>query len=266
VYTAVRLGLPWLTNSVWDSIVKNAEVERKLADPINGDTANLVALLLAFAATTTVIREFWGRRQSTEAWGKGAQGEERTGRLLDSLPDSYVVRHDLAMPRSRANIDHVVIGPTGVFTIETKNFAGGVAISGGRIRSGSRDRTVIVDQASHQAAVIAERIGRSVRPVVVVHGGVRLGWFASPTVDGVTFCSPRRLSKVLSQGEKTLTAEEVVLLAELVRGRPSVPVVGVVEESCHCGGVWIERRRRADGARFLGCSRFPACRSTQAMS
>jgi hypothetical protein len=32
---------------------------------------------------------------------------------------------------------------------------------------------------------------------------------------------------------------------------------------CRCGAVMVERRRRRDGGRFLGCSTFPACRDTQ---
>jgi hypothetical protein len=32
---------------------------------------------------------------------------------------------------------------------------------------------------------------------------------------------------------------------------------------CLCGAAMVERRRRRDGKRFLGCSSFPACRHTQ---
>jgi hypothetical protein len=40
------------------------------------------------------------------AWRRGAAGERRTGRLLDPLErQGWVVLHDLAVPRSRANID-----------------------------------------------------------------------------------------------------------------------------------------------------------------
>jgi Nuclease-related domain len=33
----------------------------------------------------------------------------------------WAVLHDLAVPRSRANIDHLVIGPGGVFVIDSKH-------------------------------------------------------------------------------------------------------------------------------------------------
>ncbi len=33
-------------------------------------------------------------------------------------------------------------------------------------------------------------------------------------------------------------------------------------EACVCGGTLVERIRRKDARRFLGCSRYPACRRT----
>jgi Nuclease-related domain len=59
------------------------------------------------------------------AWQRGASGERRTARLLDRLGrDGYVVLHDLAMPGSLANIDHLVVGPSGVFVIDSKQWTG----------------------------------------------------------------------------------------------------------------------------------------------
>jgi hypothetical protein len=61
------------------------------------------------------------------AWRRGAQGERRTARLLDRLVcDGYVVFHDLAVPGSPANVDHLVIGPSGVFMIDSKQWSGSV--------------------------------------------------------------------------------------------------------------------------------------------
>ena len=68
-------------------------------------------------------------RPSTQAraWRRGAAGERHTARLLDRLGrDGYVVFHDLAMPDSPANLDHLVVGPSGVFVIDSKQWAGQV--------------------------------------------------------------------------------------------------------------------------------------------
>lgn len=59
---------------------------------------------------------------------KGATGEAQIGYVLDAFPDEYRVVHDLAT--SFGNIDHVVIGPSGVYIVDTKNWKGVVASDG----------------------------------------------------------------------------------------------------------------------------------------
>jgi hypothetical protein len=59
---------------------------------------------------------------------KGAVGEAVVGHVLDNFPDDFHVIHDLATPLG--NIDHVVIGPSGVYAIDTKNWKGVVTADG----------------------------------------------------------------------------------------------------------------------------------------
>lgn len=187
---------------------------------MDSSLAHLLGLVFAFAATITVVRAFWGPRQSTEAWGKGAQGERMTARVLEALPDGCVAIHDLPMPGSRANIDHLVIGPTGVFTVESKHYSSPVVITGQHVRTGGRSGRPVVEQAKRQAAAISAALGVTAMPVVVVHGaGVQLsGWFTKPTVDGVRFCSGRKLRKALTAGPSLLGPDDVAALARRVRG------------------------------------------------
>lgn len=63
--------------------------------------------------------------QSTRAWAVGADGEERLGRRLDSVAGALVrVLHDRGIPGSRANLDHIVVCPSGVFVIDAKRYKG----------------------------------------------------------------------------------------------------------------------------------------------
>lgn len=57
----------------------------------------------------------------------GNEGEQIIGTLLDELTTSgWVVLHDRRrQPGSPANLDHVLVGPAGVFVIDTKNWTGG---------------------------------------------------------------------------------------------------------------------------------------------
>ena len=40
------------------------------------------------------------------------------------MPEDYYIFNDVKFPGSRGNLDHVVVGPNGVFVIETKYLAG----------------------------------------------------------------------------------------------------------------------------------------------
>ncbi|MFI6705380.1 nuclease-related domain-containing protein [Nonomuraea sp. NPDC050478] len=61
------------------------------------------------------------RTRRWASWRNGAAGQPATARRLRTLElAGYTVLHDLAIPRSNTNIDHLVIGPTGVFVIDSK--------------------------------------------------------------------------------------------------------------------------------------------------
>lgn len=66
----------------------------------------------------------------------GAEGEERVARELSNLPDTYTVINDCRLKFSppvydgrnedkiySIQIDHVVVGPTGLYLVETKNWS-----------------------------------------------------------------------------------------------------------------------------------------------
>jgi hypothetical protein len=88
-----------------------------------------VGLLLTAAALIWIIRDGLKR---FEAFFKGARGEERVAAILAMLPSDYHVFHNV-VTQGAETIDHVVIGPTGVFAIETKFWQGRVAIEDGAI-------------------------------------------------------------------------------------------------------------------------------------
>ena len=61
---------------------------------------------------------------------KGADGERDFAKFLNELPDTYTVICDLDFADSYGNIDHLVIGPTGVFAIDVKRWSGNVTSDG----------------------------------------------------------------------------------------------------------------------------------------
>lgn len=64
-----------------------------------------------------------------ENWQDGAVGEQWTGKALSPLEArGWVVLHDL--PGERGNLDHVVVGPGGVFLLDSKRWRGSTTVSG----------------------------------------------------------------------------------------------------------------------------------------
>ena len=106
------------------------------------------------------------------AWQRGAAGERRTARLLDRLGrDGYMSFHDLAMPHSPANLDHLVVGPSGVFVIDSKQWSGQIHQSSDGLLWHNHyrlDRTLATIR--WQAETLSRILGVPVAPFVCVHG------------------------------------------------------------------------------------------------
>jgi hypothetical protein len=171
--------------------------------------------------------------QSTTAWAKGSVGEERVGRRLDRLTENgAVVLHDRRIPGSRANIDHLVVAPSGVWVIDAKNHAGKVELRdrGGwfrrdhRLFVGGRERTKLVVGMTKQVEAVALAVEDTNVPIysVLCFTGAEWGLFAKPfVVDDVLVTWPRALIKVISQpnGYDLAVADAAARLATRLTAR-----------------------------------------------
>jgi hypothetical protein len=145
---------------------------------------------------------------STEAWARGAEGEERVGALLRrAVGENGVVLHDRSIPHSRANLDHIAVVPSGVWVIDSKHYRGRLERRGvgGWFRSraalyvAGRDHSTLVHCALRQRSVVAAAAGPDV-PVraALCFTGAEWPRFARPfTIDGVLVTWPKALARVL---------------------------------------------------------------------
>jgi hypothetical protein len=110
--------------------------------------------------------------EQARTWQRGAAGERRTARLLNRLtPDGFVIFHDLAVPDSPANVDHLAIGPTGVFIIDSKQWTGTVRQGADGLAWHNHtplDRTL--ETVRWEAATISRTLGTRATPLLCVHG------------------------------------------------------------------------------------------------
>jgi hypothetical protein len=93
-----------------------------------------------------------------ERHDRGAAGEERVGGMLDGLRGhGWHAIHDVSL--GRGNVDHIAIGPGGVFTVETKSHPGPVQVA--------RVHGAVLGQAQAQRRAIERATGEHVEALLV---------------------------------------------------------------------------------------------------
>lgn len=140
--------------------------------------------LAASCAAGVASAVWWSRKPSGAAsWTQGANAEERTAATLAPLVKlGWWVGHDRSIPRSRANLDHIAIHPSGRFLVyvDTKAWhAKGAAIQwdadSSRLLYGKWDQTKAMNTVKWEARRLSEETGLPVLPVIAVDGGRVIG-------------------------------------------------------------------------------------------
>jgi hypothetical protein len=90
-----------------------------------------VAGLLA-ATWAWIQRRFRQQRVWRNQLRAGLAGQEMVPDYLSTLPDDYVLINNLPLPGLDADVDHILVGPNGVFVIETKHHRGIISSRNGR--------------------------------------------------------------------------------------------------------------------------------------
>ncbi len=107
----------------------------------------------------------------TQRFFVGARGEERVSGILRELPDRYHVFNDFAA--RGVHVDHVVVGPAGVFAVETKYWRGRVTVEDGCVLvDGRLPSRSPLDQVRREAHRVRQALAQSgwdgpVTPVLV---------------------------------------------------------------------------------------------------
>jgi len=184
-----------------------AKKERRVAEDAEWRDAikDQRPVLGRIASALTPKPQITPESQATKAWKVGAQGERRVAEVLEEASGIEVL-HDRLVPGSRANIDHIAIGPSGVFVIDAKKYTGQVEARdvGGLFRTderlyvNSRDRTKLVEGVLRQVDVVRAALGEDFADVevrgVLCFVGCEWGWIMrTKRVKGVTALWPTAL-------------------------------------------------------------------------
>ena len=154
------------------------------------------------------------------AWLEAVAADERTmAAQLAVLPPSYAVIHDLRVPGSRGNIDHVVIGPGGAFVVMTRRFDGQLSFHDGQMWAGDSSLKGDFESARVESQMLTQSLGTPTVPVIG-YLGAALPAEAPSALDGVLVCAAENLVRVVSRGSHTMLAPDKVLDA----ARRAVPL------------------------------------------
>lgn len=247
-------GRPWVTTAFTLAAILTAGPALIVVFPPIGMVAAYVAaavVILWRAGVRDLVADTWDRAvdkfearrrgempatASQDArWDKGASGEEATAEILSGLDNAWSVFHDLAVPGTNANIDHVVIGPSGVFVIDSKNYSGTITEHPKfGLQAGNRP----LAQTFHTAVWEARETGKILNldeghlsTLVVVHGAelprsratvaiFDVNQSATDAIGHVTVLSPDELHNELAgMGVEVLSARDVKRLTGRARRR-----------------------------------------------
>jgi hypothetical protein len=186
----------------------------------------VAAHLAALAGVTMAAGLAWRLRfrdsPGAVAWRRGAIGECRTARLLSALERrGWAVLHDLAIPGTQANIDHLVIGPGGVVVIDTKQYRGRLWLdSYGLLWHGRQLLVAALRKVRWEVDQADEILGDAdvqVVAIMAVHGA-KVPW-GRLTADGVVVAPARQVPDLLQALPAILGPERVAWLADRARLR-----------------------------------------------
>jgi len=193
---AWRLDWVWLT---WGMVGAATAAGLLLGVTVGAWLGWPTALLVALGT--------WWRlrfRPSAEAriWRRQAVLQRRTAATLGPLGDEgYLLLHDVTLPGWLGSLDHLVVGPTGIWVVTSWQRRGRLP---GRAAVPAR----VLGELRSQTHAIAEALGGRaqvpIRPLLCVHRS----WPRTPrTLGGIGVLAPRQLAQVVRSGSPVAPAE-----------------------------------------------------------
>lgn len=172
-----------------------------------------VWFMLAFGGAAVFTAFFWRKGlRRVESYFKGARGEEHVASVLETLPTGWHVFHDFAAGSD--HVDHVVVGPAGVYAVETKNWNGRVTMEENELLVGGvlPDRSPL-QQTRHESESVREALKRA-------------GWEGTVTP---VLCMASNTCEVPQSEVRHVAVLNAAVVVDWLLGRPTVMAANEVE-------------------------------------
>jgi|ERR1035437_8913224 hypothetical protein len=168
------------------------------------------------------VAKVLGVHTTERAWRRGADGEEEVARQLNKLGASWHVLHGVPVGPNETDIDHIVIGPAGVFTLNTKNHLGkrvtvyeyAIYVSGTKQPYLSKSRA----EGKRSSKILSTACGFEVmvKPVVVIIAS-ELVFKGSPK--DVNVVGRRKVADWIGRRPSQLSTDQIESIYEVARRR-----------------------------------------------
>jgi hypothetical protein len=216
-----------------------------LATHVAGQAARDQALRkLAAMKERTKVGTFLARafdmKTDERAWRVGANGEETVGGRLEKLTKcGWHVLHAVPVGTRGSDIDHVVIGPGGVYTVNTRNHPGGKVWVASRAIRVNGQPVPYLKNSRHEGDRAEQLLSRAVgfpvpvRPVLVFLTGTLM-----PNVtirqrpEDVLILDRTDIPGPFKRARQRLTSDQITAVFEVARRCPTWTGV----QSCSCAG------------------------------
>jgi hypothetical protein len=183
-----------------------------------------VAVGILAALVVAVADTYWSWRshENTAVWRGKRRGEVITGRLLRRrlAKEGYRVLNGRAV-RGQASIDHLVIGPGGVWIVDNEAFGPEIDVAqyGGRLFFGEKYGSSMAKGLGEAADSLAEVLSKqsgiqvAIEPMLAVFGG-RMPRGGMVSAEGLTVLRPGVVPRAIrGRATAAYTPEQVEVLA-----------------------------------------------------
>lgn len=191
-----------------------------------GAAAREQALALKQAAPVkTFLARALGVKTDERAWRIGADAEEEVAARLRNLGERWKILHAVPVGENGSDIDHVVIGPGGVFTINTKHHPDAAIWVGGNTVMVDGHRVPYVRNSRFEAQRTARMLTAALGGVpvfitgVIAVMGARKGFTikSQPDDGAVVVMTRREVAKWLAKRPEVLSSQQVEAIYSVAR-------------------------------------------------
>jgi hypothetical protein len=137
-------------------------------------------------------------------WNVGIEAEEYVDDIANELPNGFIPLHNLVVG-NKGNIDHVIVGPTGIWVIETKSHNGKITFDGRELKRDGRSlEKDFLGQAMAEAYAVKDILKKELQmqfdtqPIIIFAGNDVDVRFGLNKIKGVYVVGPTWLDRLIT--------------------------------------------------------------------